>query len=149
MTEGPAKQACGSCPYRVDVPSGLWDPSEYVKLPPYDAETMYQPARPFACHQATQRLCAGWVGTHDMDENLAVRIALSDGTLTPEVFEQVLDYVSPIPLFESGQAAHDHGMDRVDDPDFTAQRTIQRLRRKISDPLHPRRTATSERDPHR
>lgn len=46
----PARNPCGSCPYRRDAPQGLWQPEEYVKLPAYDTETPDQPARLFACH---------------------------------------------------------------------------------------------------
>jgi hypothetical protein len=47
----PASNPCGSCPYRRDVPSGVWDAAEYEKLPRYDGPMADQPARLFLCHQ--------------------------------------------------------------------------------------------------
>lgn len=35
---------CHSCPYRRDVPSGVWATEEYDKLLPYDADTASQPS---------------------------------------------------------------------------------------------------------
>jgi hypothetical protein len=32
----PAPKPCESCPYRKDVPSGVWSEGEYRKLPQYD-----------------------------------------------------------------------------------------------------------------
>ena len=72
--KAPAKNPCGSCPYRRDVPSGVWDESEYHKLPEFDKPTAEQPPRVFMCHQDNDRLCAGWVACHDMDESLGFRI---------------------------------------------------------------------------
>jgi hypothetical protein len=54
---GPARNPCGSCPYRKDVPSGVWETLEYEKLPPYDGETFEQPFEAFFCHQQNGRLC--------------------------------------------------------------------------------------------
>jgi hypothetical protein len=42
---------CASCPYRKDVPSGLWDKAEYDKILPYDNETWAQPLVTFGCHK--------------------------------------------------------------------------------------------------
>ncbi|WP_336794377.1 DUF6283 family protein [Gordonia malaquae] len=47
----PAPRPCESCPYRRDVPSGVWAESEYEKLRAYDAPTGEQPVRLFLCHQ--------------------------------------------------------------------------------------------------
>ena len=53
----PAKSPCGSCPYRQDVPSGVWAASEYEKLPAYDApETFMQPPGLFIREQLVQFL---------------------------------------------------------------------------------------------
>lgn len=53
-----------ACPYRKDVPSGVWDASEYDKLPAYDAPTAEQPFAPFACHATPEKLCHGWAVCH-------------------------------------------------------------------------------------
>lgn len=127
----PAKNPCGSCPYRKDVPSGVWSESEYEKLPDYDKPTEQQPIAAFLCHQQDGRLCAGWVGCHDMEQSLAMRLAVPFGTVTYEALEKAYDYVSPVPLHESGQAAYEHGIADIDDPDEKARRTVEKLLKKI------------------
>jgi hypothetical protein len=70
------KNPCGSCPYRRDVPSGIWDASEYAKLPGYDAGWPdEQPTAAFFCHQQDDELCSGWVGCHNMVESFGLRLA--------------------------------------------------------------------------
>lgn len=127
----PAKNPCGSCPYRQDVPSGVWAESEYEKLPQYDGPTETQPIAAFFCHQQDGRLCAGWVGCHDMDNSLGLRIASAFGHITPEALGKALDYESPVPLHESGQAAYEHGVANIDDPDEKARRIATRLSNKL------------------
>lgn len=60
----PSRCPCASCPYRRDVPSGVWAPEEYEKLRRYDAPTMEQPPQVFLCHQKNRdtanRVGAGW-----------------------------------------------------------------------------------------
>ena len=65
VTLPPARTPCATCPYRTDVPSGVWAPEEYAKLLAYDEETAYQPLSVFLCHQVDGRVCAGWAGCHD------------------------------------------------------------------------------------
>ena len=126
IIQGPAKAPCGSCPYRQDVPPGVWHSSEYDKLPLYDRETFNQPMSLFMCHQQDGRLCAGWVGCHDMDQSLAVRMARVF-RLDQELHEEVLDYVSPVPLWDSGRQAAEHGRQAVTDK---ARHTIDKLKAK-------------------
>lgn len=120
---GPGKAPCSSCPYRRDVSSGIWHASEYAKLPAYDGETMEQLAKGgtalFFCHQQNGRLCAGWVGCHDMRHAIACRLH--------EVASKTFDYVSPVPLFRSGAAAAKHGMRGMQAPDEKALKVIARL----------------------
>lgn len=130
--QGPARQPCPSCPYRLDVPSGIWTADEYDKLPPFDADTMYQPPRLFLCHQLDDRLCAGWVGCHDMDHTLAVRIAVIEGRIDGDLIDAVLDYVSPVPLWPSGEAAAEHGKADIEDPSPDAVRLIGKVGRRQS-----------------
>lgn len=33
------REPCSACPYRVDVPAGVWAREEYDKLDPYDLPT--------------------------------------------------------------------------------------------------------------
>lgn len=101
----PAKRPCGTCPYRRDVPAGIWDASEYAKLADYDGETFEQRSmRLFFCHKADGHLCAGWVACHDTDHLLALRLHRVD----PSVYT----YRSPVPVFASGAQARDHGLMR-------------------------------------
>lgn len=123
----PAKSPCGSCPYRQDVPSGVWAEEEYEKLPLYDADTADQPIAAFFCHQQDGRLCAGWVGCHDMVNNLSMRLAPALGLVTPEAVTTALDYESPVPLWTSGQEAYEHGTRDLDEPDEKAHRVIKKL----------------------
>lgn len=123
----PASRPCGSCPYRRDVPSGIWHPDEYAKLPRFDADTPHQPSGVFLCHQQDGRVCAGWAGCHDMDRSLGVRIAAADGRLTGDELDAVLDYVSPVPLFESGTVAAAHGLAELEAPGVAAQRVMNKV----------------------
>lgn len=119
---------CASCPYRRDVPSGIWDASEYDKLPAYDGGTAEQilarAAGLFHCHSQPENLCAGWVGCHDMYESFAIRF--NAGRVDPAVY----DYVSPVPLFASGTEAAEHGKRDLLHPGERAQRKIGQLRQQ-------------------
>lgn len=127
----PAANPCGSCPYRRDVPSGVWSEGEYEKLPPYDnAEMSEQPMGVFMCHQQDGRMCAGWTGCHNMEDNMAVRMAVVTERLTGDDIDAVLDYQTPVPLWGSGQEARDHGMAELHAPSPKARRTIDNLVRK-------------------
>lgn len=122
----PSKAPCGTCPYRRDVPSGIWHASEYEKLPRYDGSTMDQFAVGgtglFFCHQNDGHLCAGWVGCHDMDEAVATRLH--------DVHPETFDYVSPVPLFASGQEAYEHGIAELKNPGREARAAMRKLQRR-------------------
>jgi hypothetical protein len=124
----PGKAPCRSCPYRRDVPAGIWHPDEYAKLPLYDGDTGEQVMKGafalFFCHQNDGQLCAGWVGCHDTLHLLAMRMH----PVAPETF----DYRSPVPLFASGTEAAAHGLSGVNRPSQDARRAIDRLLRKAS-----------------
>jgi hypothetical protein len=124
-TRPPAKRPCGSCPYRQDAPSGLWAAEEYEKLPNYDKPMLEQPQGAFMCHQQDHRLCAGWVGCHDMGETFAFR--LNAHHWSDEVIDAALDYETDVPLFTSGQEARDHGMKEIDHPSERTQRIVNKL----------------------
>lgn len=132
---GPAPYPCASCPYRKDVPSGVWSLDEYLKLPPYDNDTARQPLAAFFCHQQNGRLCAGWVGCHDMDNSLGLRMASSMGLLSLEDVEEAMSYESPVKLFATGAEAAQHGITAIEEPPPEAKRTIGKLldRRKRRD----------------
>lgn len=135
----PAKNPCGSCPYRRDVPSGVWAAQEYVKLPPYDRDTQYQPAGLFMCHQQDGHVCAGWAGTHDMEGNLAIRIAVAMFHISPETYEAIRNYTTDVPLWDSGTEACAHGLAEVISPGEKALRAIANLERKAGKRDHHER----------
>ncbi|WP_414167157.1 DUF6283 family protein [Streptoverticillium reticulum] len=133
----PAPRPCASCPYRRDVPSGVWAWEEYEKLRRYDRPTYEQPRWMFQCHQCERghpgrRVCGGWAGCHGA-ELLAPRLALLDGHIDGVAFQAIVGYVSPVPLFASGNAAADHGQARVDDPGEDAEQLMVKIARVRSD----------------
>ena len=131
----PAKRPCGSCPYRRDVPSGVWAQEEYEKLPRFDGTTGEQMEQGgwgvFLCHQQDGRACAGWVGCHDMSQALGLRMALGQGLLADEDVDAFLDYTTDVPLFASGTEAAEHGLAELLTPSEKARRTVSRLERKL------------------
>lgn len=133
----PAPRPCASCPYRQDVPSGIWSAEEYAKLPLYDAPTMEQPAAVFLCHQTDRdstvaRACAGWVGCHGSDL-LALRFAAINHRDGFEFAAACWDYESPVPLFESGADAAIHGMAGIQRPGDRATTMIRKIERVRND----------------
>lgn len=131
----PKAHPCGSCPYRRDVPSGLWDRTEYEKLSGYDGEIgdqfMAGATGVFMCHQQDGHACAGWVGCHNMEETGGFRLACSSGSIDEADQEAFLDYECAVPLFASGKEAADHGLARVESPPPETIRAAKRLRRKL------------------
>ncbi len=126
----PAVNPCGSCPYRRDVPSGVWSAEEYEKLPLFDRDTGEQPPAVFVCHQQDGRICAGWAGCHDMYQSLGLRFAILSEHLAPGDVDVVLEYRTTVPLWDSGQEAHDHGMRELESPSSSARRVVERLAAK-------------------
>ncbi|MFD7972971.1 DUF6283 family protein [Streptomyces clavifer] len=137
----PTPRPCDSCPYRRDVPSGIWAVEEYEKLRRYDVPTPEQPAAVFLCHQndrgsETSRLCSGWLGCHDTHHLLALRIAALDGTLDTTNLEAAVTYETSVPLFATGNEAADHGEAAIAAPGPDAVRfmdKITRVRRDLED----------------
>jgi len=125
MTE-PAKprpRPCASCPYRRDVPSGVWHAEEYAKLPGYDGETFEQHPSVFFCHQQDGCVCSGWLGYRDPYDLLGVRLGLMKGLLDPSCAE----YTTDVPLFASGQEAAEHGMAGIEEPDDAAKLVMAKI----------------------
>lgn len=128
---GPAPRPCPSCPYRLDVPSGVWSAEEYRKLEAYDRPTWDQPGALFLCHQTDagdprRRVCAGWVGCHG-DELLALRLAAAAGRIDPE---EVLGYRTSVALFDSGTSAAAHGQAEIEWPGAAAAEAIAKVSRR-------------------
>jgi len=129
----PAKSPCDVCPYRVDVPSGVWEAGEYAKLPGYDLDTALQPAGVFMCHEKNGNVCAGWAGCHGSQSGARDLLSLRFGMLlgvSAEVVEAIYAYRSPVGLFASGAAAAEHGMREVDAPRDEAVEAMEKLGRK-------------------
>lgn len=123
----PRKTPCASCPYRKNVPSGVWDESEYEKLPQYDGDIPEQTTTSiFMCHQQDGCICSGWFAHREPTDLLAVRLGLAMGRLDPSV----LDYTTDVPLFESGAAAAEHGMKDIMKPSENAGKVIRKMVRK-------------------
>jgi hypothetical protein len=123
----PAPKPCESCPYRKDVPSGVWSEGEYRKLPRYDLPTAEQPHSSFQCHQTDQksprkRLCAGWVACHG-SELLSLRLEVAMGQVDPSV----LDYGTPTPVFGSGEEACAHGVKDIEHPGKKARALVRKI----------------------
>ena len=119
----PPKVPCGTCPYRKDVPSGVWGASEYNKLPRYDGDTGTQFVSGgialFMCHQNDGCLCGGWLVTHDTRHLAALRVHDVD----PSAF----NYHPDVECFASGAEAAAHGLADVDAPSPQARRKINGL----------------------
>ncbi|MEU5609730.1 DUF6283 family protein [Streptomyces sparsogenes] len=133
----PAPRPCDSCPCRLDVPSGVWEYEEYEKLRRYDAVTSEQPPGLFQCHQAdagsaARRICAGWAGCHGPDL-LGLRVALLEDRIDEATFQAAVEYRSPVPLFDSGNEAADHGQADIHQPTAEAAQLIGKISRTRSD----------------
>jgi len=119
----PGKAPCGTCPYRTDVPAGIWHASEYAKLPAYDGSTVEQLLKGatglFYCHQQDGRLCAGWVACHDTRHLLALRLHT--------VHRDTYRFRSPVPVFASGAEAAAHGLSGIEAPGAAAKRAVAKL----------------------
>lgn len=124
-----ANSPCTSCPYRKDVPSGVWHKSEYEKLREYDEPPRGSSEIPatalFLCHQTPeigqQTACRGWLTVHC--ESVAVRLAVLKGDVTPEqVYAEVKE-----PLYKSGNEAADAGIKQIKRPGKKARKIVARL----------------------
>lgn len=120
-----AKRPCGSCPYRRDVPSGVWAAHEYDKLLMYDGEIFEQVLQGgmgrFDCHQRDGHLCAGWVACHGAENLVALRLQAA------KVDPKVWDYKTDVPVWGSGAEAKAHGMAHYEEPPEEASKLQQKL----------------------
>lgn len=126
---GIEKAPCKSCPYRKDVPSGVWAEEEYEKLHQYDGEIINQLMQEgtalFLCHQKDGNLCAGWLACHGSDSLLALRLHAD------KVDEVIWGYETDVPVFSSGAEAAAHGMAEIEEPGEKARRVMDQLTRKF------------------
>ena len=127
MTDAPRPTPCGSCPYRRDVPSGVWAAEEYERLPRYDGpiheQAMSEAVALFLCHQADGHLCAGWAGHRDPADLLAIRLAILRDELPPDV----VDYRTDAALFATGAEAAEHGKREIDFPGYLARSAARKV----------------------
>jgi Family of unknown function (DUF6283) len=125
----PRKTPCASCPYRRDVPSGVWAAEEYDSLARYDGPTGEQAMAGalgvFLCHNDPEKsVCAGW--SHLADENtLALRLA--DAFDREVDVQAILDYRTDVPLFASGTEAAEHGKRDIEAPSAEAAETVRKV----------------------
>lgn len=76
-----------------------------------------------------------------MDHNLAARVAVLDGGLTPDEHQQLLDYTTGVPLFGSGQAAAEHGRANENNPGQRARQMASKLRHRQTLNAHETRSS--------
>lgn len=114
---------CSACPYRKDVPSGLWEHHEYEKLRDYDNPTMDQPFATFHCHATPEHLCSGWAVCHTSRGHEYDLLALRVYGY-PDIPQPTVE------LFGSGNEAADHGQAEIETPSAEALEAVERLTRK-------------------
>ena len=110
---------CSTCPYRRDVPPGIWAAEEYHRLRDYDRPTGQQPVAGFACHTTPDEFCHGWavVGSSRGHENDLLALRLHHARVPPPA----------VPLFGSGAEAAAHGLAGIEAPPPAAVKAIARL----------------------
>jgi hypothetical protein len=119
------KEPCSTCPYRKDVPSGVWSFDTYEILRPYDEPTFAQPFKPFGCHTTPDFYCHGWAVVHTSRGNEFDLVSLRMARLGyPDIPEPA------VPLFASGNEAADHGQRDLDNPSAESRAAVDKLLRK-------------------
>lgn len=127
-----APAPCTTCPYRRDTPTGIWDRSEYEKLPAYDnREFGATPVATFHCHQEKEigkpTVCRGWLSVHP--DCLAVRLARCSGLITREQMAEIP--IKPDPaLYSSGTQAFREGIKGIKRPGKKARVAIEKLTKR-------------------
>jgi hypothetical protein len=124
MTQPIRSESCTACPYRRDVPSGVWAAHEYDKLAEYDGETHEQPMGAFMCHATPENLCHGWVVVHGRQDHAHEPIAFRMWGIDPSTVEE------HTPLFSSGTEACEHGKRDIEHPSDEAREVVARLQGK-------------------
>lgn len=126
MKDAIRSEPCSSCPYRQDVPSGLWAAHEYEKLRGYDEPTGAQPIAAFACHATPEHFCHGWAVVHSNRghayELLALRLRRYDTRNVP--------VSRTVALWSSGNEAADWGQRDVENPTDEAVERVAKLMAK-------------------
>lgn len=123
------RSPCVSCPYRRDVPSGIWHDSEYEKIVPFDADTFSQPPATFLCHQSDGSLCRGWLDCHG-DTLLGLRLSVAKGEVDADALRRALEEGPAVPVFGSAAEAAEHGRRDIDAPGDDACRLVDKITTK-------------------
>jgi len=118
------KESCTACPYRRDVPSGVWAANEYEKLAEYDGETFDQPPAAFHCHATPEVICHGWAVVHGRQDHAHEPLAFRLLGIDPSMVEE------GTPLFSSGAEACEHGKRDIENPSDEAKEVVARLQNK-------------------
>lgn len=138
------KRACSSCPYRRDVPSGVWAREHYellrdmdsrrtIKVPmlgPNDETVMVDAPNPnpgtFHCHQsnATGRptVCRGWLSVER--NSIGVRLLASFGGIE---YEDIPDEDESATYYSSGTEAAEAGLRDIENPSSEARLLCRKL----------------------
>lgn len=127
--KGVRSQPCFACPYRRDVPSGVWSAEEYDKLAEYDAPTVEQPVSFFGCHATPDHVCHGWAVVHgkQTDDRACMGLRLLEILFGPVTVPE-----AGVPLFNSGAEAAEHGKRDIARPSKAAKAAAARLMRKYA-----------------
>jgi len=118
-------QPCEFCPYREDVPSGVWAAHEYEKLVEYDKPTYDQPPMPFGCHATPEFYCHGWAVCHSNRGHAFALLALRFVEMSTGAEVEIPE--PAVPLFESGADAAFHGMADIERPSEEAVAAYDKL----------------------
>ena len=125
-----APRGCSTCPYRRDVPPGIWEREEYEKLRMFDRDVsrMEDPTPAlaiFLCHQTpmtgVETLCRGWLSTHR--DSVAVRLGVTMNKIDPDLIPDEEESL----YYSSGTEACEAGIAHVDDPPPEAVRASSKL----------------------
>lgn len=128
---GCSPSPCKTCPYRCDVPSGIWAAEEYAKLPAYDAETFGQPPALFMCHTSQGGLCTGWLQSHANRDHRFDLLALRFARNIDHKAVSAVCLMEPlVKLFKTGAAAARHGMKAIANPSQKAKSAMAQITSK-------------------
>ncbi len=105
---------CSSCPYRTDVPPGIWAPGEYEKILVFDLPTVSQPQSVFVCHSDPEKACSGWATCHENRGHENELLALRLLALRPSRAAELPEH--DVKVFPSAKVAALHGLSGVEDP---------------------------------
>jgi hypothetical protein len=128
-----APAPCTTCPYRRDVPAGIWAREEYLKLPGYDRQPFggVESLATFHCHQEPEigkpTVCRGWLSVHA--DSVAVRIARFQGLITKEDMATIPIHAEPN-LYSTGADACRAGLKGVRRPGKKARSAIEKLKKR-------------------